>query len=121
MRKLLSATLAIVLLGSLSNVSPAQGTAGVDKPVVTISFAGYNALRGQVDIVGKLIGNPDLSKGLETFLMMATQGKGLAMLDKTKPWGAVISATGTERAPEQLLWHGFVPVTDLKQLMSLVP
>ena len=65
MRKLLSSTLAVLLLWSASNVCPAQENAGAGKPLMIVSFAGYNALRGQIDAVGKLIGNPKLADGLE--------------------------------------------------------
>ncbi len=123
MRKLLSSTLAVLLLWSASNVCPAQENAGAGKPLVIVSFAGYNALRGQIDAVGKLVGNPKLADTLELILTQATQGKGPAGLDKTRPWGAAILVNGREKGFDELLGSlfAFVPVTDLKQLMALGP
>ncbi len=95
MKKLLSSTLVLLLLWSVGgtgpaqeyrsggtgrakaaragNVKPARGAAAA-KPFVTVSFAGYNALRGQIDAVGKLAGNPGLAPGLEGVVTLLTQG-----------------------------------------------
>ena len=40
--------------------------------------------------MGKLAGNARLAPGLEALVTLLTQGKGLAGLDKTRPWGAVV-------------------------------
>ncbi len=104
------------------NVKPARGAAAA-KPFVTVSFAGYNALRGQIDAVGKLAGNPGLAPGLEGVVTLLTQGKGLAGLDKTRPWGAVVPVSSQDRTFDLLAasYYVFVPVTDLKQLAALLP
>jgi hypothetical protein len=54
---------------------------------------------------------------LEAPLVFMTGGKGLAGLDKARPWGIVLSGTADGQFPVQ----AFVPVTDLKELMSVVP
>ena len=143
MKKLLSSTLALLLLWNVGgtgpaqeyrpggtgrakpragNVKPAQGAA-TTKPFITVSFAGYNALRGQIDAVGKLAGNPGLARGLEAAVTLVTQGKGLAGLDKTRPWGAVVPVSSQDRTFDLLAasYYVFVPVTDLKQLAALLP
>ena len=143
MKRLLSLTLVLLLLWSVGgtgpaqeyrpggtgrakpgagNVKPAQGAAAA-KPFVTVSFAGYNALRGQIDAVGKLAGNPGLAHGLEAAVTLLTQGKGLAGLDKTRPWGAVVPVGSQDRTFDLLgtSYYVFVPVTDLKQLAALLP
>jgi hypothetical protein len=151
MKKLPSLIFALLLLWSAGPVSPAQehrpgGTqavprgaakpgapgagkvdatpdAAASKPFVTVSFAGYNALRGQIEAVGKLAGNPGLGRGLEALITLLTQGKGLAGLDQTRPWGVVVPVGPQDRTFDQLgsAAYGFVPVTDLKRLAALVP
>ena len=56
------------------------------KPVVTVSFSGYDKLMGNIGAIGRLGGNPDLGKGLEMVVQMVTQGSGLAGLDTKRPW-----------------------------------
>ena len=123
MRKLLCSMFAIALLFCAWGVSPAQQpAAGASKPLLVVSFAGYDALRGNIDAIGKLAGNPGLAAGAEEPLIRMTQGKGLAGLDKTKPCGLVVPCDGSETSFEQLghATYGFVPVTDLKQLMTVI-
>ena len=118
MRKPLWATLAVTLLLGAGTIGLAQETsAGAQKPLLTVSFAGYDQLLGNIKAVGELAGKPELAKALDGMLVFFTQGKGLAGLDKTRPWGVVVSAGDEEKFPVQ----AFVPVTDLKQLMALVP
>jgi hypothetical protein len=108
---LLSMLTVAVLLGA-ANLCPAQAEM---KPLVTVSFSGYDKLFANIGMIGKLGGNPDLGKGLEMMLKLMTQGKGLAGLDTKQPWGAVLLTDGQEA----LVGYGFLPVTDLKQLMEL--
>ena len=112
MRKFLLSILATtVLLG-------ATGLCSADelKPVVTVSFAGYDRLFADLDTIGRLAGSPDLGKGIDMmFKLMATQGKGLPGLDTKLPWGAVLQTDGKVVIPVV----GFVPATDLKALMEV--
>jgi hypothetical protein len=108
---LLSMLTVAVLLGA-ANLYPAQSEM---KPLVTVSFSGYDKLFANIGMIGKLGGNPDLGKNLDMMLKMMTQGKGLAGLDTKQPWGAVLLTNGQEA----LVGYGFLPVTDLKQLMEL--
>jgi hypothetical protein len=112
LKKLLLSILTLSLLLVAANVCPAQTDL---KPVVTVSFAGYDKLIGDIDMVGQLSGNPDLGVGLEMMLKMMTQGKGLAGLDTKQPWAVVVMTDG-QRA---FTVYGFVPVTDLKQLIDI--
>ncbi len=117
MRRILLSTLVVALLLGGWNASPAQvaPTAGL-KPLVTVSFSGYDELKADIEFVGKLGENPQIATQLEGTLKLFTAGKGLAGLDTTKPWGAVIQTDGRQEFPI----YGFIPVTDLKQLVSLV-
>jgi hypothetical protein len=105
-KALLSVLSAAVLLGAVG-FAFAQGDI---KPLVTASFAGYDKLKTDIALLGKLGGNPQLADGLEMMLKMMTQGKGLTGLDTKRPWGFVNTQSGAA--------YGFIPVTDLKQLME---
>jgi hypothetical protein len=84
------------------------------KPVVTVSFSGYDKLISDVGVIGRLGGNPNLGKGFEMVVQMMTRGKGLAGLDAKRPWGVVLLTDGHHFTP-----YGFLPVTDLKQLVEV--
>jgi hypothetical protein len=121
MRKTLLSTLAVAVLLGASSVCPAQESPSVGlKPVLTISSSGYDALFEDIGFIGKLGGEPEMAKGLETVLKMITEGPmsagpPLPGLDKTKPWGAVVRTDGQE-----FLIVGFVPVSDMKQLLQVL-
>jgi len=115
-RKTLLSALAVAVLLGTSSVCPAQNSASEGlKPLVTISFSGYDELFSDIGFIGKLSDNPELSKGLEAMLKMLTQGKGLTGLDTKRPWGAVIETDG-----QNFPVHGFVPVTELKPLLEVL-
>ncbi len=143
MKKLLSSTLALLLLwsvggtgpaqeyrpggrpgqaGGRGNVKPAQGAAAA-KPFVTVSFAGYNALRGQIDAVGKLAGNPGLARGLEAAVTLADPRQGARRTRQDQALGRRGPGQRQDRTFDLLAASSyvFVPVTDLKQLAALVP
>jgi len=115
-RRILTPTLAVAILLGASVVCPAQDTAaGTAKPLLTVSFSGYDELLADIKFIGKVGDNPKLAEGIEALLKMATKDKGLAGLDTTKPWGVVIQAEG-----EKFPVLGFVPVTDLQKLLDLL-
>ncbi|MGD0898350.1 MAG: hypothetical protein ABR915_10980 [Thermoguttaceae bacterium] len=115
MKKLLGAALAVALMG-VGMVGVAQeSTAGGAKPLVTVSFAGYDQLMSAIQKAAQRAGRPEVAKMVEQ--MFATQDKGLAGLDRARPWGVVVSAAPGGEFPIQ----AFIPVTDLNQLMSLAP
>jgi hypothetical protein len=111
-RKMLLSLLAVTVLLGAAHLCPAQDET---KTVVTVSFAGYDKLLSDIDAIGQLGGSPGLGQGLDMMLKLMTQGKGLAGVDAKQPWGAVV-LTGDQR---QFSVVGFIPVTDLKQLMEL--
>ena len=101
---------ALSLSARLTNVAAADGN---PKPVAVLSFAGYDRLEQSLDIIGKLSGNPALKLLPEASLKMLTMGKGLAGLDKSRPWGVVVELDLAKS-------YAFLPVTDLKQLTETV-
>ena len=114
MRKTIFSTLCVGLL--LGGFGIGQARADDAKPMATISFSGYNNLMTDVESIGKLGGSPDLVQNLKTYLAMITQGKGLAGLDKTRPWGIVVLPSD-ELIPTG---YGFIPVTKLEDLLAVV-
>jgi len=115
-RTLLSALAVALLLGGRSAYPAEETPAAGLKPLVTVSFAGYDELRADIEFVGKLGNSPQMAQGLEGMLKQMTQGKGLAGLDTKRAWGAVVQTDGQQQFPI----YGFIPVTDLKQLMGVV-
>lgn len=115
MRRTLISTLLVGLLLGGYRACPAQTDSMASKPLVVVSFAGYDELYGDVEKIGALAGNADMAKGLEMTLTMMTQGQGLKGLDKSRPWGVVVQTNGQE-----FPIFGFIPVDDLKQLLNAV-
>jgi hypothetical protein len=114
-KKFASLTLMVALMLGIFGTTLPRLAAEELKPVVTVSFAGYDEVLANIETIGKLGGNPQLAKGLEGMLNMVTQGKGLNGLDKKAPWGIIVQTDGQEK----FTGFGFVPVTDLKQLMEV--
>jgi hypothetical protein len=115
MRKTLLWTLALTMFLGGSWICPVLGHAQEAKPLVTVSFAGYDKLVGDIDFIGKLGGNPNLGKTLEAILKMTTPVNDLSWLDTAKPWGAVVQTQG-----DQFPMFAFLPVTDAKKFFELV-
>ena len=103
---------AILCLGWLS--LPARAA---DEPAViaVVAVDPYADLKKQAKWVGGQIDQPTLDGFLESFIMMATQFKGLAGLDVGRPAGVVVTAEGPAGVP---VVRGFVPVKDLGKLLG---
>ena len=82
-RTLLSALVVALLLGGRSACPAEETPAAGLKPLVTVSFAGYDELRADIEFVGKLGNNPQLAQGLEGMLKDMTQGQGLTGLHRS--------------------------------------
>jgi hypothetical protein len=109
----LSSLIAVLsLLGMAMPVS----SAAEQKPVVTVSFAGYSELKADVEAIGKLSGRPELAQLMEAMLAMVTQGKGLAGLDKDRAIGAVLLNDGSE----EFTGYAFMPIADLAPYVELM-
>ena len=108
-----SALRAVLLFAPLAAASLAEICAA-DAPVVAVvAVDGYADLKKQLGWVGTRVGNPQLAALAESFVMMATQFKGLAGLDVNRPAGVVVTADG-----DQPVVHGYVPVKDLDRLLA---
>lgn len=111
MKKNLLTMLVVAIFLGIVNPLAAQNET---KPVLTISFCGYDELMNNIGMFGRLGGNEDLDKNLEFMLQMMTQGNGLSGIDKTQPWGAVFTADKEDK----LNFYCFIPVTELKKLVE---
>ncbi len=116
--KLLRISLAVALLLGLGMFVPAQRAAAeAPKPVLTVAFSGYDQLIANVKTIGEVSGRPGLAGMLEGLVAMGTQGKGLAGLDKARPWGVLVFLGENDQPTVQ----GYIPADDLKALMGVVP
>ena len=114
MKRLLLSMLAVTVLLGTVGLCPAQNE---PKPLVTVSFAGYDKLLADAALIGKLGGNPNLGKQLEMMSLALPQGdgaKGPLALDTKQPWGAVLLSGDHDPTS-----YAFLPVTDIKPLLEL--
>lgn len=81
--------------------------------LAVVTCDSYVDLKKQAGWLGGHIGQPGLAGMLESVLLMATQGRGLAGLDIKRPLGAVVTTDGGDIAI-----HGFVPVKSLDKLLD---
>jgi hypothetical protein len=113
MKRIVSMFLAAAVVCGMA-LSPSG--AAETKPIAAVAVASYNDLLGDVNFVGKLVDRPDLGIALEGAAAWFTQGKGLAGIDKTRPWGLIIQASGET----DFSGYAFVPVTDFKAALGLL-
>ena len=81
--------------------------------LAVVTCDSYADLKKQFGWLGTQVGQPGLAGMLESVLLMATQGRGLAGLDVKRPLGAVLTTDGNDIAV-----HGFVPVKSLDKLLD---
>lgn len=96
-------------------VAAGQPPARAAEPTVlgVVAVDGYADLKKQLAWLGGQIGQPGLAAVSESLLMVATQGRGLAGLDVTRPLGAVVTV-----ANGMPIVHGYVPVKNLDKLLE---
>src|SRR5262249_20766129 len=105
----LAIALAVLLVGA--SIARAQ----VSKPVVVVAIPGYDELMANVDFLSGLGGQPGASQMAQGTINFMTQGQGLKGLDKTKPFGLVVTLENGVPTPTVL-----VPVTSAKDLLNLL-
>ena len=107
-----------MLLLAVAGLLPAAKMSAADaKPALTIAFAGYDQLTADLKVIDKIDSHFGLAEKLEGFLQAATQGKKLAGLDKSRPWGVLVTVGESDDPVAQ----GYLPVSDLKQLIAGLP
>jgi hypothetical protein len=118
MRRTLRLTLAgAVLLGAvaLSQAAPPEETPG---PAITISCAGYDKLKADLNLIGELVGRKNFGDELDEASRQLTQAyrvKGRLSLATKEPWGGVLTVVDTFK------WetYAFFPATDIVPLVEL--
>ena len=113
MKKCLSMFLAAAVLfaAGLSRAGAVE-----PKPIAALAVASYNDLLDDVNFVGGLVDRPQLGAGLDGLVTLVTQGKGLAGVDKARPFGAIVQASGAD----DVSGYVFVPVNDFKAALDLL-
>lgn len=112
-RRLRRTMVACAVVATLSATGLASAKAAERTVLAVVTCDGYGDLRKQFGWLGSQIGQPGLAGMLESVLLMATQGRGLAGLDPKRPLGAVVTTDGGDIAV-----HGFVPVKSLDRLLE---
>jgi len=113
--RLVRRTVVACLVGLPIVLDPVAGRArAADRAVLAIvTIDSYADVRKQLGWLGMQVGQPGLAGGLETVLLMATQGRGLAGLDVKRPLGIVVSTDGGDVAVQ-----GFLPVKNVDDLLE---
>ena len=92
MNKPLRNMMAIALLLAMGTlVSAHRAAAAAPKPALTIAFAGYDQIMSDLKALDELSGHTKLAAKAEAIIKSQTHGKGLAGLDKSRPWGVLVS------------------------------
>jgi hypothetical protein len=99
-----------LLLGGAASLAADRAES---KLLAVISFAGLGELENDIAYLGKLAENPGLATQFDAALNRATNGLGLAGLDKSRPWGAVVQTD----EPQPAVWL-FLPVTDPERFLA---
>jgi len=107
--------LVVAVVLAISSAGLAQSEEAADsakemKPVLTLSFAGFNAVRNDMRLLAEASGDAQL---MFTLMLMGNQG--LPGLDVDRPWGVVVQTDGREYPA-----YAFVPVTDLAGMIQRV-
>ncbi len=105
---------AAMLLGIGLHAAPQTRAADV-KMVGAVSLSGVDNLVADMELMGDMVGRPELGKMAEGMLALATHGRGLRGIDRARPWGMLAGTDG-----EHVGGCVFVPVTDLKVIMDSV-
>ncbi|MBN1588337.1 MAG: hypothetical protein JW888_02370 [Pirellulales bacterium] len=109
----------LILLSLFVTPSVAADTPGPAKPILVVSSVSYDQWYENVALIGGLSGSPDLARGLEAMLNLATGNRGLAGLDKSRPWAGIVIPR--EPSPDQGFdAYACLPVDDLTALLEVV-
>ena len=110
-----SSWLTLAALAPLMLVATAR--AAEPTVVAAVGIDGYADIKQQLGWLGNQVGSPQLPALAESFVMMATQFKGLAGLDANRPLGVVVTSNPTNE--NEPVVHAYVPVKDLAKLLDV--
>jgi len=91
-----------------------QEPASETKTLAVIAVNSYDELVADIGFAGSLADRPETGQMIDGMIALFTQGKGLAGVDKSKPWGVVVQTDGEKLRP-----IGCLPVTNLDEVLSL--
>ena len=114
-RAIFTLFIAIVFVGSILSATEARGQAKVD-PMVVVGISSYGQLQAKLDFLGRISGNPSLSKGVEALIGGFKDGQNLDFLDKSRPLGLIVT-------PDPITMVGgylFVPVSDYSAMIKFL-
>ncbi len=113
--------LATTLMAAAVLFGACLSQAAEPKPIAALAVASYNDLIGDVNFVGALADQPNFGAAADGVIALATQFKGLAGIDKTRPFGAIIQAAGEgENVGGDIAGYVCVPITNFKQALGLL-
>ncbi|MCA9247740.1 MAG: hypothetical protein KDA42_11505, partial [Planctomycetales bacterium] len=90
-----------------------DGAANAEKTVAVLAFSSYDEIIGDVGMLGELGGNPGLAQFAEGSIALFTGGRGLIGIDKSKPWGTIVTTKGDDF---KLL--SVIPVNSLDEVVT---
>lgn len=115
MKKSICMSVMVALLLGASALQPAQGQDSEDwKPVIVASCSGYDEVVGDLDLIGKMIGQPYLRIQTQVAVKLLTLGQGLLGLDNSRRWGMVVQTDGSE-----IRSYAFLPAADPEKLLKI--
>jgi hypothetical protein len=108
----------VIALAGVAAIVCSATVRAAEKPnvIAVLAIDPYADIKSQLTWVGEQVGNPTLAGFAESFILLATQGKGLAGLDVKRPTGVVITSEGGPLPTA----HAFVPVKDLDKLLGAI-
>lgn len=115
MKKRLVSCLAGIMLFGIALVAAPQARAAEVKIVGAFCHSGYDGAMADLDLLGEMIGRPQMHSMAEGLVAMATRGRGIVGIDKSRPCGILVGTDGTAVGG-----CAFVPVTDMKAAMGLI-
>ncbi|MDZ7618027.1 MAG: hypothetical protein U1E05_13560, partial [Patescibacteria group bacterium] len=115
MRKLTVWCTAWAMLMGVALLGAADARAADVKIVGAMCHSGYDGMKADLNLLADMIGRPELGAMADGMIALATQGRGIQGIDKSRPWGVLVGTDGTHVGG-----CGFVPVTDMKAAMDLV-
>ena len=116
MNKPLRNMTSMALLLALGAVLAQRAAAETPKPALIIAFAGYDQFVANLKTLDQL-NHTKLAATVEAGIDQQMNGKGLAGVDKSRPWGLLVTVAESS----QPVVEGFLPVTDIKKALAGIP
>ncbi len=115
MRKPVVLCLAVAMLLAIALHAAPQARAADVKLVGAVSLSGYDNLKADLDLIGGMVGRPELGAMVNGLIALGTHGRGLQGIDRTRPCGILVGTDG-----KHVGGCAFIPVTDMDAAMDLV-